>query len=572
MRISRNIKGILGKIEGLKKAGLFKRREDEREESRRSEQPSKIMRARYSSPFASFSSVISAAQHVPLAQYDVIEEYPLQEPWVYVRILRHKETREYLYYVYEIGLTEAERKVFKEIMDALYWEIKPPPADEDPVLYFTHEAKNIVQKFRIRLGRTPGISWQKIPYYVLREAVGFGPIDPLMRDPEIEDISCNGARKPVYVWHRRYEYIRTNIVFEREDDLDSLVVKLAHMAGKHVSVAFPIVDAILPGGHRFAATYRKEVTTSGSTFTIRKFKEDPITIVDMISNNVLSPEVAAYYWLLMEHKRPGMVMGVTGSGKTTTLNALLTMLKPSVKIVTIEDTPELRLPLENWVQLIPRSSYGLGGESVGEITLYDLVRVSLRYRPDIIVVSEVRGEEAYVLFQAIATGHGGMTTLHAENIDSAIKRLTSPPMNIPEGYIPLMNFASLIRRVEIIDRKLGISKVERRITKTWEIKDYGEYIVVHEWDAYNDEHQLYFDKSFLISQIMELRGWTKEFIKDEIARRATVLEWLVARKMRHYQDVAKVIRYYYQEPEKVYSMALRELRELKESRIGESLI
>jgi len=518
------------------------------------------------------AGAVSAAKPLPLREYEELERYPLHDPWVEVRILRHKKTRELVYYVHEIGLTAEEKKIYNQIMDALYWEIKPPPTEVDQITYFSREAKRIVKTFQIKLGRTPGISWQKILYYIIRDAVGFGPIDPLMRDPFIEDISCNGLNRPIYVWHRRYEYIRTNIVFEREDDLDNLIVKLAHMAGKHISVAFPVVDAILPGGHRLAATYKKEVTTSGSTFTIRKFREDPITIVDMLSRNVLSPEVAAYYWILMEHKRPGMVMGITGSGKTTTMNALLTMLKPSVKVVTIEDTPELRLPLENWVQLIPRASYGFGSEKAGEITLYDLIRISLRYRPDIIVVGEVRGEEAYVLFQAIATGHGGMTTLHAESIDGAVKRLTSPPMNIPTGYIPLMNFALLIRRVEIIDRMTGVSRIDRRVTATWEIKDYGKYITVHRWNAYEDKHEVDFDKSFLLKHVMDMRGWSEEKLMQEIKWRATVMEWLVVKKMRSYQEVARVVRAYYQEPERVYRRAARELAELKEKMAGHAVI
>jgi flagellar protein FlaI len=489
-----------------------------------------------------------------------IESYPLEEPWAYAVILENQASGETIYYVDEIPLNEEERRIYNEIMNVLYWELKPPESEDiDVFAYFAREARRIVRRFQIRLGKTPTISWSKILYYILRDAAGFGPIDPLMKDPNIEDISCNGVGRRVYVWHKKYEYIPTNIVFTKSEELDELVVKLAHMAGKHISVAFPIVDAILPGGHRLAATYRKEVSTKGSTFTIRKFREDPITIVDMVRNNVLSPTIAAYYWLLIEHKRPGMVMGVTGSGKTTTLNALLTMLKPNVKVVTIEDTPELKLPLENWVQLIPRPSYGFGVEKAGEITLYDLVKVSLRYRPDIIVVGEVRGEEAYVLFQAMATGHGGMTTLHAENIDAAIKRLVSPPMNIPKGYIPLMNFALLIRRVEIVDPKTGKSRIQRRITNTWEIVDYGKYLEVHRWDPRLDKHTLNLKDSFLIKWIMEMRGWDEEQISTEINRRAVIMRWLAERNMRNYAEVAKVVREYYREPERVFKVAINDL-------------
>ena len=489
-----------------------------------------------------------------------MESYPLYEPWAYARILQHKSTGETIYYVDEIPLTSREKQTYRQIMDILYWELEPPSSDKDVIPYFTTQVKRIVKTFQIRMGRTPGVSWSKILYYVLRDSVGFGPIDPLMRDPFVEDISCSGIRKPVYVWHTRYEYIPTSLVFQDEDELNNLVVKLAHMAGKHVSVAFPVVDAVLPGGHRFAATYRREVSTGGSSFTIRKFREEPLTIVDLLDFGTLSPRLAAYYWLLMEHKRPGMVMGVTGSGKTTTLNALLTMLKPSVKVVTIEDTPELRLPLENWVQFTPRMSYGLGGERIGEITLFDLVKISLRYRPDIIVVGEVRGEEAYVLFQAMATGHGGMTTLHAENIDAAVKRLTSPPMNIPKGYIPLMNFAALIRRVEIVDRRTGKSIVAPRGTKTWEIADYDNYIEIHRWNPRTDEHEINLKTSKLLKLIIELRGWDMDKILEELDRRTIIMEWMKLKRLRSYKEVAQIIREYYLASEKIYQKAVSELK------------
>ena len=504
--------------------------------------------------------------------YEVIEEYPIEEPWVYVKIMHHKTRRDYLYLVEEVKLTKNEQTIYKDIMDALYWELEPPPADADPIRYFEKQAEEIVYKYQIRLGRTPGISWRKILYYVKRDAVGFGRIDPLMKDPNIEDISCNGPNRPVYVWHRKYEYIPTNIIFVSEEDLDKFVVKLAHMAGKHISIAFPVLDAILPGGHRLAATYRKEVTTGGSSFTIRKFKETPLTVTNLVEGRSLSPELAAYFWILMEHKRPGLVLGVTGSGKTTTLNTLLTMLKPTVKVVTIEDTPELRLPLENWVQLIPRMSYGFGTSKASEITLYDLVKISLRYRPDIIVVGEVRGEEAYVLFQAIATGHGGLTSLHAEHIDAAIKRLTSPPMNIPEGYIPLMNFATLVRRVEIVDPKTGRVEPARRITTTWEIRGHGDYVKVHYWDPRTDTHILEIEKSFLLKNIAEQRGWTIDDVKEEIIRRAVVIRWLQLRRIDFYKDVAEIIHKYYQEPERIFREATEEIEAYGGKLAGETIV
>lgn len=537
--------------------GFFKRGK-KREEPRESE--ADIYREIVSEAAKAYRAVKRGFRPPP--GFREVESYHLYEPWARARILQNPETGETLYWIDEIPMSAMERNIYSRIMDILYWELRPPPMGVDPTEYFRREARRIVIRYRLRLGRTPGVSWAKILYYVERDTIGFGPIDPLMRDPNIEDISCDGVGRRIYVWHRRYEYIPTNLVFNSEEELDALIVKLVHMAGKHVSVAFPIVDAILPGGHRLAVTYRKEVSTSGSTFTIRKFREDPITIVDMIRWGTISPEVAAYLWMLIEHKMTGLVIGVTGAGKTSTLNALATLLRPTLKVVTIEDTPELRLPLENWVQLVSRPSYGIGIEKIGEVTLYDLIKVSLRYRPDIIIVGEVRGEEAYVLFQAIATGHGGLTTLHAEHIDAAVKRLTSPPMNIPQSYIPLMNFALVIKRV-MLYRPDGTYFIARRITNVWEIHSYNEYEEVARWLPARDRHELYVERSRLLRSIAEERGKDEKWIEEELDRRRLILQWMRAKGIRHYRDVATVVHRYYAKPMSVYEIALRELKELR---------
>ncbi|MEM4594261.1 MAG: type II/IV secretion system ATPase subunit, partial [Zestosphaera sp.] len=279
-------------------------------------------------------------------------------------------------------------------------------------------------------------------------------------------------------------------------------------------------------------------------FTIRKFSESPITIADMINFGTISSELAAYFWLAMDYKMTTLILGVTGAGKTSTLNALATLLRPTYKVVTIEDTPELRLPLENWVQLVSRPSY-LGG--AGEVSLYQLVRVSLRYRPDVIVVGEVRGDEAYVLFQSIATGHSGITTLHAESIDAAVKRLTSPPMNIPPSYIPLVNVALLIRRVTLVDEK-GRLRPARKITNVWEVRDFGEYEEIGKWDPAKNRFTVRLDNSLVLSRVSELTGKTREELFEELVRRKMLLEWLVATRRTTYRDVATWIQKYYLDP------------------------
>ncbi len=473
----------------------------------------------------------------------LLASYPLYEPWAYAFIVEDPKTGKIVYNVEEVSMNETELETYKEIIDYITWELEPPEEITDAREYLMKYARKAIRLFQIRLGRTPGLSWAKISYYVERDLLGYGPLDPIFRDPNVEDISCNGVGIPVYVWHRRYESLPTNIVFNSEKELDEYILKLAHMAGKHISVAYPILDAILPGGHRVAATFRKEVSTKGSTFTIRKFRADPITIIDLIDYRTISPEIAAYFWLIMDYKITTLILGVTGAGKTSTLNALANLLRPTYKIVTIEDTPELRLPQENWVQLVSRPSY-LATGGIGEITLFHLVKVSLRYRPDVIIVGEVRGEEAYVLFQAIATGHSGMTTLHAESIDAAVKRLTSPPMNIPPSYIPLINVAMVIKRVIRTD-ETGRPRPARRITNIWEIEDYEKYREIARWDPIRDTFNLKLNDSIVLKKISDLTGKSIEGLIEEIARRKAILEWLAANRIRSYREVATYVQKYY---------------------------
>jgi flagellar protein FlaI len=479
--------------------------------------------------------------------YTVLETYPVYEPFAYINIVEDPEGR-VIYEVQETSLTPEEERLYNDIKEHLIWELKPiSRLDIDIASVIKKTARRIISEFQIRMTKTPGLTWAKIMYYIERDIIGYGVLDPIFRDPYIEDISCNGPKRPIYVWHRRYESIPTNIVFESEEELDNYVVKLAHMAGKHISVAYPVLDAIIPGGHRLAATFKKEASTSGSTFTIRKFTETPLTIIDLLNFGNMSPQLAAYFWLAMDYKLTTLVLGVTGAGKTTMLNALATLLRPTYKIVTIEDTPELRLPHENWVQLVSRPSFV--GSGVGEISLFHLVKLSLRYRPDVIVVGEVRGEEAYVLFQAVATGHSGMTTIHAEYIDAAVKRLTSPPMNIPESYIPLINLALVVKRVQKRDEK-GRIKPVRRVTNVWEVWDYGDYREVFTWNPLEDRHEAVRDlhESLVVKKVKELTGLSEDEILAEMDRRRMVLEWLMKNKVTAYRDVALYIHNYYKNP------------------------
>ncbi len=485
----------------------------------------------------------------------IVDKYPLYAPFAYVVIIQDPKTGECRYILDELQLDPLERGIYNRILEMLLAEMESPKEEiTDPRKFFAQEAKKIVDKYRISLGWLPDVSWYKILYHAERDLVGFGKIDSLMRDPNIEDISCDGINKSVYIWHRTFESIETNVQFESDEVLDNMVVKLVHMAGKHVSSAFPIVDASLPGKHRLSVFYRREITPFRTAFTIRKFRDDPYSIIDLIDTGTFTEEMAAYLWICLENRASIMILGGTAAGKTTALNALACLIKPGSKIITIEETAELNLSHENWVSLIARQSYGLGGNSIGEVALFDLVKASMRHRPDMLIVGEVRGQEAYVLFQALATGHGGMCTMHAENLDSAVKRLTQKPMEISPAYIPLMNVVISVQRVHLV--KNGIKKAYRRILSANEIVGYENYMNIFSWDPITDQQIASLDNSALLSSFSKRLGVTTQDLLDEMKKRSNVLHWMREQKIRSYKEVAAIIAEYYARPKEIYQKIL----------------
>lgn len=292
-----------------------------------------------------------------------------------------------------------------------------------------------------------------------------------------------------------------------------------------MSIATPIADGILPKGDRIAATFRYEVSARGSSFVIRRFSERPITILDLINSGVMSPETAAYLWYSIDLRMSFMVIGVTGAGKTTVLGSILNLAKESLKIVSIEDIPEIKLAQENWVQLYARQAYG---ESSKEITLMDLLKLSLRYRPDIIVVGEIRGAESYILFQALSTGHGGATTFHAHDSESAVKRLMNPPLNIPAEWIPMNNIIISVRRLPVlIGDKI---QLKRRVVAIDELVTASDFRRVVNWDPKVDNHVVDLDNAKVLRNRLEESGRSLEEVKEEIQRRALYLRLMATSK------------------------------------------
>ena len=352
----------------------------------------------------------------------------------------------------------------------------------------------------------------------------------------------------------------TNVQFDSEDELNSFVMTLAFKAKQQISLARPIIDGTLPEGHRVHLTF-SEVSKRGATFTIRKYRPERYTIIDLIKLGTISTDIAAYLWVMVENLRSILICGATASGKTTLLNAIAALIRPEAKIITIEETRELVLPHENWVPLVTRSATT---EGVEEISAFELLKSALRQRPDYIIVGEVRGEEAYALFQAIATGHGGLCTIHAETVEAAIRRLQSKPMNVPKELIPMVGAFILIARKKVRET------VVRRVIEIDEVTGLdprsGEIMVnpVYRWDAATDSFvRLMADGSVLLAKKLGADG-----VASEIERRKVVLEWMAKKDLSKHEDVARVVRNYYLKPRETYERARSELIRLVSASSG----
>jgi flagellar protein FlaI len=498
--------------------------------------------------------------------YQVIDSYYVHKPIAQIKIVKSSKLGEGLYYfVDETRLNDDENESFHKIMKILSKEMKPPTDDElTPSEYVYEQAEIIAEKYHRALGAFSPASWRKIFYYVVRELAGYGPLHGIMLDPNIEDISYNGLNSPIYVWHRKHESIPSNIKFVDDRTSNDFIVKLAHKCSKHISSASPILDGMLPEKHRLAATFMNEVSMKGSTFCIRKFRADPFSIVDMIKIGTLDERIAAYFWLILEHKMSFMIIGGTGAGKTSALNSLISLMSRNDKIVTVEEVPELSPPLPNWTQLNSRQSFQFGETTSASISLFELVKVSLRYRPDYIIVGEVRGEEAFTLFQALATGHGGLCTMHADSLGNVIKRLTSPPMNVSRVYIPLMNSALHIQRVELPKAKGGLS-FGRRVRTIWEIEDYDQYREVGNWNPRDDTFETWFENSYLLDKIATNAGKTKQDLLQELEKRVEYLHEIVESGVRDQKIVAeKILAYYTDSREKSKADKVKEKAPIKQ--------
>ena len=501
-----------------------------------------------------------------LQYHDEIERYWVNEPFAYVSVLEEQGSNERRYRVTEPVLDEYEAFVLDELSKVLRDSLMYQDVADGEALDETFEAR-VRELMDEHTAALDPISHHKLLYYLKRDFVDYERIDPIMRDEAVEDISCDGAGVPVFVYHREHRDMDTNVGFDR-DGLLSFVTRMAQRAGKHISVSNPLVDASLPDGSRVQLTFGGDVATRGPNFTIRQFSSVPDTPVDLINWGTFSIEQMAYFWLAIENNRSLVFAGGTGSGKTTSLNAVSFFIPKKSKVVSIEDTREISLPHENWVQSLTRDS--VTEEGRGEVTMYEQLQTALRQRPEYILVGEIRTEAnvALTFFQAMATGHTAYTTIHSESVTGVINRLENDPLGVPTQMVKELDIVSIQRQVMIDDERV------RRNARVTELLSRGEVddVSVHdvfEWNAAEDDYNEMFD-SRVLDDIADDRGWDQAQLNRELDRRVEVLEYLVENDITWYEDVARVIHTFMSDQEQVME-AIRDgdgLGDLQASRRG----
>jgi flagellar protein FlaI len=413
---------------------------------------------------------------------------------------------------------------------------------------------------------------EKLLYMLKRDFVGYGLIDPVKHDINVEDISCDGYNSRVFVYHTDYEQIISNVE-HGETELDNFVVKLAQRSGKGISKRQPQIDATLPDGSRAQLTLGREVSDHGTNYTIRQFKDVPFTPVDLINWNTFSLDEMAFLWLCIENNKSLIFAGGTASGKTTSLNAVSLFIPSNSKIVSIEDTREVELPQRNWVASVTRPSFGQDDQ--GDVDEFDLLEAALRQRPDYIVMGEIRGEEGRTLFQVMSTGHTTYTTFHADSVGEVIKRFTTEPINVSKTLFTALDLVSIQTQTRVDGNKVRRNKSLTEINEYSAENDEINVRDVYEWRAETDEY-IQMGNSNTLETIKFDRGWTQEKLDEELFKRKVVLAYLIEQGLNTYTEVAATIQAFINDPDTILTLiandqlerSLEDLREMESVKIN----
>jgi len=449
---------------------------------------------------------------------DMVERYWLVPPFSYVNIYR-RDSITLGYEVVEPGVTEKELIILEETFEHLRAMLIYDTARKRGELGLDLDLlRRVIRSF------DPGMPDERVEvlvYYLQRNFLGYGKLDPLMNDDKIEDITCNGPDIPIFLYHRGYANIQTNRVFGG-DELNKFVLKLAQKADKQLSLSTPLIDAALPGGSRAQITYSDIISSKGSSFTIRKFRADPMTPVDLVANHTYDLGLMAHIWLAVENQKSMIISGGTASGKTSTMNAVSFFIPPVAKIVSIEDTREIQLPHENWLPMRTRESISVTG--TGNVGMFHLLKSALRQRPEYIIVGEVRGEEAQTLFQAMNTGHTTYSTVHAGNVRETVNRLIHDPINVPAA---MFNALDLILVQSLLYAEGRGFRRCLSLNEIAVVENEVRWKPLFTWDHRSDSFVRVYEQSAVFDDIAYRNGWSWEQLEGAIALRRATLEDMV---------------------------------------------
>nr|WP_255195980.1 type II/IV secretion system ATPase subunit [Halorarius litoreus] len=486
-------------------------------------------------------------EHGPLVSFDPpsnleeLDRYWVNAPFSFVSILYDEAENSYQYRVIEPTLDAAEAELLETLFDDVRNPLLYRETEGTPEEILRDELRDRLEDYGID---TDTAGFYRLFYYLWRRFRGFGKVDPLLHDPKIEDISCDGYELPLYVYHEDYQDIETNISFG-EEELDSFVIRMAQQAGRHISVGNPVVETTLEDGSRAELALGEEVTPRGSAFTIRKYSDEPFTPIDLLEFGTFSLDQMAYLWLAIENNRNIIFAGGTASGKTTSMNAISMFIPPRSKLITIEDTRELALYHDNWLSSVTRERL----DEAANVTMYDLLRSALRHRPEYILVGEVRGEEAITLFQAMNTGHTTLSTMHADSVQTVINRLENEPINVPRPMVQSLDVlcVQVLARFggERVRRAQTLAEIEGIDQRTGEL----DYSNAFEWRATDDTFRE--GNRHLLNEIREERGWSQSELLRELQRRRKFLKHLWEEDVSQYQQFTAMVNRYYADPHRM---------------------
>jgi flagellar protein FlaI len=401
------------------------------------------------------------------------------------------------------------------------------------------EKRGLFAPSRMKLGKE---NYELLEYMILRNRVGYGKLDPIFSDPYLEDIHCTGVGRIMTI-HKIFGFVFTSIVFKDDLELNRYVIDTSERVERPCSDARSVVDAVMPDGSRANFIYGRDVSLEGTSFTLRKFSEVPISITQIVNWGTMSSEVAAYMWLCLENGMNVFVCGETASGKTTSLNGMCAFIKPLDKIYTVENTPEVTMPHECWQHLLTRES----GKKT-DVTYLTLLIAALRSRPNYIIVGEIRGEEGNIAFQAMQTGHPVMSTFHAGNVKTMIQRITSQPINVPIAFIDNLNICliqmAVMNKGKMLRRVLSVSEIERYYSPAKQVVTRE----VFQWNPSDDSHKFkgMFNSYILEQKIAKMQGYEDtRLIYKELKWRQAILDKMVDEKVFNYYDVWEIFKAYH---------------------------